>query len=364
MPLFVADRILTGDGGLSASPAWALVEGGHIVAVGSGDAPAQADRHDLSGLLLAPAFCDLQINGVGPVDFATATRDEIVDAVDAVVDSGCSTLLPTICTAPLDAYDAMLERLAAARRARPEPLVGVHLEGPFLGGAPGAHPVDLVRSVDLDWLLSLCDRFPGLVWLVTLAPEADPGFAATRALSERGIVVALGHTTATYDTARAAAGAGARLATHCFNGMGPLHHREPGVVGAALDDRRLVPSFIADLVHVHPAVLRLLLAARPDAVCVSDRVASDATDATDAVRLADGTLAGSVVTMAQAVRNLVASGIPTGQAVRTATGNPARAMGLADRGRIAAGCRADLIGLDVATLSLQWRWPGPDRPGS
>ena len=358
MPTIVADRIVTGDGGVSASPAWVVVEEDRIVAVGSGKPPAVDE--ELDGLVLAPAYVDVQINGTGPIDFAVATVAEIVEAVDDVVAQGCATLLPTLVTAPLDAYGAMLERLAAAQRLRPTNLVGVHLEGPFLGAAPGAHPRDLIRPVDLDWLCAVVDKFRPLIRLVTLAPEADPDFAATRALSERGVVVALGHSRATYAQACAAADAGARMVTHLFNGMGSLHHREPGLPGAALDDRRLVPSFIADLVHVHPAALRLALAARPDAVCVSDRVASDARDAE---RLPDGTLAGSVVTMAQSVRNLVACGIPVGQAVRTATGNPARALGLTDRGRVAAGCAAQLIGLD-ADLNLQWRWPGPGPHGS
>src|SRR5438477_608488 len=120
------------------------------------------------------------------------------------------------------------ERVAAARRSRPDVVLGVHLAGPFLGGAPGAHPVDLLRPVDLEWLLSLCDRHGDLVRLVTLAPEADLGLGATKALVERGIVVSLGHTTVDYDGARAAADAGATMVTHLFNGMGPLQHREPG----------------------------------------------------------------------------------------------------------------------------------------
>jgi len=168
----------------------------------------------------------------------------------------------------------MLERLAAVRAARPDAVLGVHLEGPFLGGAPGAHPVDLVRPVDLDWLAALCDRFGDLIRLVTLAPEADPGLAGIAMLHDRGVVVALGHSTVDYDGARAAVAAGARVVTHLFNGMGPLHHRAPGLPGAALSDHGLVPSIIADGIHVHPAMVRLALDARPDAVLVTDAVAT------------------------------------------------------------------------------------------
>jgi N-acetylglucosamine-6-phosphate deacetylase len=362
MTLLVAERIVTGDGGLTASPAWIVVDDARITAVGTGPPPdVDGDVVARPDSLLAPAYIDLQVNGVGSTHFATGTVDAIVAAVAALERGGCAACVPTLVSAPLDTYEPALERLDEARRLAPG-MLGVHLEGPFLGGAPGAHPVELVRPVELDWLVALCDRFADLVAVVTLAPEADPGFAATRELAERGIVVSLGHTAATYDDARAAADAGARMVTHLFNGMSALHHRAPGVAGAALDDRRLVPSLIADLVHVHPVALRIALAARPDAVLVTDRVAGPPD--VDAVRLADGTLAGSVVTMETSVRNLVANGVPVGAAVRAATGNPARVLGRADRGRIAAGCRSDLIWLDPDDLSLRARWPDVDRPGS
>src|SRR5205809_579955 len=151
----------------------------------------------------------------------------------------------------------------------------IHLEGPFLGGAPGAHPVALVRPADCEWLRALLAAFPRLVTIVTLAPDADPGLAATRLLAENGVTVALGHSTATYDAARAAADAGARLVTHLFNGMGPLHHREPGLAGAALDDERLTPTLIPDLVHVHPAALRLAIHRKHNVCLITDRVATE-----------------------------------------------------------------------------------------
>ena len=142
MPLFVADRILTGDGGVSASPAWALVEGGYIVAVGSGDAPAQADRHDLSGLLLAPAFCDLQINGVGPVDFATATRDEIVDAVDGVVEQGAPHLGPAVESLLVDLVEGAAGDAEAIFLGHTDRICGVRRDGPrgTYSGSAGSLP--------------------------------------------------------------------------------------------------------------------------------------------------------------------------------------------------------------------------------
>ncbi|MDQ1467210.1 MAG: N-acetylgalactosamine-6-phosphate deacetylase, partial [Actinomycetota bacterium] len=354
----VAARILSGEGGTSATPAWIVIGDARIVATGSGPAPGGAT--DLGDALLAPGYVDIQINGAGAVDFATASAEAIIATIDALIDGGCTACLPTICSAPLDRYAAMLERLAVVRAARPESVLGVHLEGPFLGGAPGAHPPEFVRDVDLDWLVALCDRFGDLVRLVTLAPEADPGLAAVAALRARGITVALGHSTVDLDGARAAADAGAGIVTHLFNGMGPLHHRAPGLAGAALDDRRLVPSVIADGVHVHPLMLRLALRARPDAVLVTDAVATapPLELRSGAAYLPDGTLAGSTLTMASAVRHVAALGISAAATVRCATGNPARAIGATQYGRIAAGCRADLVALDPVTLEVRAVWLG------
>jgi N-acetylglucosamine-6-phosphate deacetylase len=357
-----AARVANGEGGLSASPAWVVIEDDRVVATGIGVPPA-GDIEQTGDALLAPGFLDLQVNGVGATDFATASVPEIVDALDALVRRGCTGCLPTLVTAPLDAYDGMLERIAAARRARPDVVLGVHLEGPFLGGAPGAHPVDLLRTVDVEWLLALCDRHGDLVRLVTLAPEADPELLATKALSERGIVVSLGHTTVDYDGSQAAADAGATMVTHLFNGMSPLHHREPGLPGAALSDRRLVPSLIVDFVHVHPMVVRLAVEARADVVLVSDAVAvSGAIQEHDgAAYLPDGTLAGSIVTMERAVQNVASLGVPPARAIRLATGNAARAVGIEDRGRITPGARADLVALDSDTLSVRQVWLGGRR---
>ena len=151
--------------------------------------------------------------------------------------------------------------------------------------------------------------------------------------------------------------------THLFNGMGPLHHRAPGLPGAALDDRRLVPSIIADGVHVHPAMVRLALHARPDAVLVTDAVATaPPVQLRDgAGYLPDGTLAGSTLTMAGAVANVAAWGVGVAAAVRCATGNAARAIGASDVGRIAPGCRADLLALDPVTLGVRAVWVGGNR---
>jgi N-acetylglucosamine-6-phosphate deacetylase len=349
-------RIVNGEGGQSPSPAWVTIADGRIVATGSGPGPPGAV--DLGDALVAPGFVDVQVNGTRAVDFALAPVEHVVAAVDALVARGTTGLLLTICSAPLDSYDAMLERAAQVRGARSAIVLGVHLEGPFLGGAPGAHPPAVLQPADLGFLRHIGDTFGDLVRVVTLAPEADPGLAGTRALAERGVVVSLGHSTVDFDGARAGADAGARMVTHLFNGMRPMHHREPGLAGAALDDARLVPSLIADFVHVHPSMVKLALNARSDAVLVTDAVAtgSPVVERDGAAYLADGTLAGSTLTMEAALRNVVSIGIPVARAFRHACANPARVLGANDRGRIAPGARADLVALDPHTLEVRAVW--------
>ena len=342
-------------------PGWVVLDDGVIVDVGTGAAPAAAV--DLDSAVLAPGFVDLQVNGVEDVDFASADADAWRRAGRAQLEHGVTAYCPTFVTAPLDEYASSMARARNARHDaddRPLPaIIGVHLEGPFLGGAPGAHPVSLVRDADCDWLRHVLDTFPDVVTVVTLAPEADPGFAATRLLRERGVNVALGHSTATYEQALAAADAGASLVTHLFNGMGPMHHREPGLAGAALDDDRLTATLIADLVHVHPAALRLAIERKPNVALVTDAVALGAGHTsvdTDAPRRADGTLVGSALSMDRAVRNTVRLGVPVQRAIEMATTVPARALGLTDRGRIAPGMRADLVALDPDSLEVLAVW--------
>jgi N-acetylglucosamine-6-phosphate deacetylase len=342
------------------APGWVAIDDGLIVETGSDTAPTGA--LDTGSALLAPALIDLQVNGVELDDLATADPEGWRRARRAQAVHGVGAFCPTLVTAPLDRYDDALRRVRAARAdAGTEPLpsiIGVHLEGPFLGGAPGAHPVELLRGVDLEWLRHLLAAFPGLVTIVTLAPEADPGLAATRFLRDHDVTVALGHSTATYEEALAAADAGARLVTHLFNGMAPLHHREPGLAGAALDDDRLTPTLIADLVHVHPVALRLAFARKRNVALVTDRVATTGlhVSADGAARLADGTIAGSTLTMDGAVRNAVGLGVPVERAIETATIVPAAAVGLTDRGRLGPGARADVVAFDPRSLAVRAVW--------
>ncbi|HUF83089.1 MAG TPA: amidohydrolase family protein [Acidimicrobiia bacterium] len=346
------------------TPGWLVLGDGVIVDMGAGAVAAGPDIVDLGDALLVPGLLDLQVNGVGEVDFARADGAAWQRARAALVRGGTTGFCPTLVSAALDSYEPWLTEVAAiAADDDGAAILGVHLEGPFLGGAPGAHPVELLRPAEPVWLEKLLDAVPGLVRIVTLAPEADPDLFATRLLAGRAVVVALGHSTASYDDVMAAADAGASVVTHLFNGMGPFHQRAPGLIGAALSDPRLTPTIIADLVHVHPAALRLAIAAKDslglvtDAVAVGTAIADTARPDQDGVpRLADGTLVGSTLTLDRAVRNVVGLGVPVARAVEMATAVPADVLGLRDRGRLAPGARADLVALDPTTLEVRAVW--------
>lgn len=289
---------------------------------------------------------DLQINGIGTVDFWRADPSEWRHAGRRLAAAGVTSYVPTLPTGPLADYDAALDRIAAAQAdaeestdvdADPARIVGVHLEGPFLGRAPGAHPPELIRTMDADWLAARLDRHPGLVRIVTLAPEADPSGEGIAAATGRGVTVALGHSDCSYDDAMIAATAGASLVTHLFNGMGPFHHRDPGLVGAALDPSvGLTPTVIADGVHVHPAVIRAL--ASVHCILISDAVATGRVGVGRAVHardgaafLADGTLAGATTPLDEAVRNVIAWGWTPEAAHAAASARPAELVDIDTR---------------------------------
>lgn len=343
-------------------PGWLAVADGVVVEAAPGDAPAGAT--DLGALLLAPGFVDIQVNGCGAVDFLRAEGDDWSIAGRRLAAAGTTSYLPTLCSSPRDRYAVALDRVRGARgHAEGARIDGVHLEGPFLGGAPGAHPPALLGPVDLEWLATLTVGRPDLIRLVTLAPEADPGGAATRTLVAGGVTVALGHSACSYDDALRAADAGASIVTHLGNGMRPLHQRDPGLVGAALTDPRLVPSLIADGVHLHDAFLRIATAMRPDAILVSDAVATGieyfgaaVTERDGAAFLPDGTLTGATVALDACVRTLLRLGVPAPLAFSMASVHPARAVGLGTWGAVGTGGRADLIAIDPRDASVRAVW--------
>lgn len=354
MTSIAARRVLTSDGWREQCVVH--VDGGLISRIESADGPVP-DR------LVVPGFVDLQVNGIDDVDVSTADGDDWPRLDQLLLQQGVTSWCPTLVTMPLDRYAAPLARIATAMKrpasGRPH-IVGAHLEGPFLGGAAGAHRPDLIVPVDMAWI----DHLPDHVRLMTLGAEQPDAPAAVALLTERGVLVSVGHTRADAAQFMAAVDAGARLVTHLFNAMTGVHHREPGVAVFAMTEPRVAVSIIADGIHVHPSVVRLAFAAvGPRAILVTDAVAwrsghvgsIGVTMRDGAPRLPDGTLAGSALTMDAAIRNCVAAGIELDDAVRAASTQPAQRIGLTDRGVIAPGMRADLVALD-AELRVEQTW--------
>jgi N-acetylglucosamine-6-phosphate deacetylase len=351
-------RLVIAETGLY-SPGVVIVEGGLIKDVGPMGHPSEVAEFDV----LAPGFCDLQVNGVGPIDIAVADGEDWVALGDALLEQGVTTWCPTLVTAPSEETSSACDRAAKAMREIPPghpQIAGVHVEGPFIT-VPGAHRTEyVVARIDEQWV----DRLSPVVRIVTLAPEVPGAQTAIPRLCEKGILVSLGHSSCSTEQAHDAISAGARLVTHLGNASGPFHQREPGLFGAALADDRVAVSLIADLEHVHADLLRLAFKAKGPGgvVLVTDAVAVAAgtvgpveltagRQPGSAARLSDGTLAGSVLTMDRAVGNVLThAGMAIETAVKAASTTPARLLGLDDRGSISVGRRADLVAFSMDGL--------------
>lgn len=351
--VLAADRDLT--------PGVVVIEDGRIARVAA-EAPPAGALAFLDGTLI-PGLIDVQVNGGAGVDCLRAGAAAYETLGRYLAATGVTAYLPTIVSAPLDEMRRAGEAAAVAmRRAEPLPeILGVHFEGPYLNPLRrGAHRPQDLRGPDVDEMAETARRLDGALRLVTLAPELEGAEAVVRWLAGRGILVAIGHTDATFDEVQAAARWGARMVTHLFNAMRGLHHREPGTAGGALVTPSLALGLIADLVHVHPAVLSL--AARAAGlgriILVTDAIAAagmgrgsftlgaQTVEVRDGVpRLPDGTLAGSVLQLHRAVSNFAAAaGVSRRDAVQAASLTPARLLGLQRRkGHIAVGMDADLV---------------------
>src|SRR6185312_13101684 len=340
-------------------PGALVVEGERIVEVRTG-AAGELPAPRLDAAIVSPGLIDLQCNGA--FGFEVGGDAAALRALGARLPStGVTSFLPSIVSAAPAHYRAVAIAFATARTGPGAAPLGLHLEGPLLSPVrAGAHAPPAIVAADAtldDVLDELCAT--GAVRLVTLAPERRGALVLIKRLVEAGVVVSLGHTDATFDQMIAGAAAGATLVTHLFSAMSPFHHRAPAAVGAALTDDRLTVTLIADGVHAHPAALSLALRAKGPAgiALVTDAVAAAGAPAGtytlggrtivsdgESARLADGTLAGSTLTLDRAVRAMVAlGGAQLEDALSMATAVPAARLGLADRGRLEVGRRADLV---------------------
>jgi N-acetylglucosamine-6-phosphate deacetylase len=327
--------------------------------------PEGATRVDLTHLTLVPGFIEPHVHGCGGFDVMDATSEAMNVICRTLASHGTTSFLPTTVSAPVDLLGSAIEQLSVLigeefNGARP---LGIHLEGPFLNVQKrGTHQSDNVRKPDVSLLSDWIKRSGGLIKLLTMAPELE-GSGPTSALARKsGVVVAMGHSNATFAESIAAVEAGTRYAVHTFNAMRQFSHRESGIVGAVLSDDRIFAEIIADGVHVDPEVVRVFARAKGPAHII---LATDATSATGmpdgqyalgnsqvhvqggVCRDAEGRLAGSTLTQDKALRNLIQwTNMRLEDAILGLTANPAQALALEGRGRIEPGAFADLTLLD------------------
>jgi N-acetylglucosamine-6-phosphate deacetylase len=340
-----------------------LVENGRVTGIGA--PPASAEIVTLDGGLLAPGYLDLQVNGggghlVGP----DTTADDLGRVAAVHARFGVTGLLPTLITDTPEVTERVISAGVEAKRRNTPGILGLHLEGPHLSVArKGAHDPALIRPMTEADLVRLENARPALgLLLVTVAAETVTPEQIAR-LARAGIVVSIGHSDASYEVTIAAIRAGASMATHLFNAMSQIGNRDPGVAGAAISSGAVWAGLIADGIHVHPTTFGIAHRAKPGPArifLVSDSMSQAGTEMASftlngrtilrrdgALRLEDGTLAGADLTLDMAVRNAETKlGVERNEALRMASLYPAMAAGLADRGRLVAGSRADFVHSD------------------
>jgi len=332
--------------------------------------PRGARVVDLGDATLVPGFIDMHIHGGAGHDVMEASADALPAIEKLLLQHGVTTYFPTTVTAPVDQTLSALEKLAdaieqareTASNGRAKP-AGIHLEGPFISHIrPGVHPPADLLPPTLEMFERFWQASRGHIKVLTIAPELEGARPVIEEATQRGVCVSMGHSDADLPAAQAGVAAGVRHATHMFNAMRPLGHRDPGILGEALMDERVSAEIIADGIHVDPLIVSLFLRVKgaETAVLVTDataatgmpdgryRLGSLEVDVEDGKCLVNGKLAGSVLTMDKAVRNVVKfANWNLQRAVRLATLNPARTTGLpAKAGMLVPGAAADIVALN------------------
>jgi N-acetylglucosamine-6-phosphate deacetylase len=392
MLAFTAGRLLTPT--VTVEHPLVLVEHGRVVDISarsSRQVPAGVSTYDFGDSVMAPGYVDLHIHGSAGYDVMDDTAVALPAIEQLLARHGVTSYFPTTVTAPMDTTLRALERLADAIekreldlerqnvdgkiRARP---LGIHLEGPFISHARrGVHPPENLLPATLPLFEKFWQAARGRIRLITIAPELEDAPEVIAEAARRGVCVSLGHSDADFATAERGIVAGARHATHTFNAMRPLDHRSPGILGAVLTDGRVSADIIADGVHLDPAIVKLFADAKGAAltVLITDaisatgmpegryRLGSFEVDVHDGKCMVDGKLAGSVLTMDRAVRNLARfAEWDLSQAVAAASQNPARVARIANKGVLAVGADADFVVLNSEGEVLRTFFGGVECP--
>ena len=366
--LLFTDARLVGTPEPMTGAGWLAISGGTIAALGAG-APDDAQRAgrtvvDLHGRTLMPGFIDVHVHGAVGHETMDGDVEGLLAMAEFFATHGVTSFLPSTWTASRESTMAALRAVAEAQpQSTGARIAGAHMEGPYLSSARcGAQDPHEIRAVDREEAAAFLDT--GAVRLITVAPETEGADDLLDECVRRGVTFSVGHTNATYEQVAAAVARGARHMTHTYNAMSPLNHRAPGAVGAALALAGFAAELIADEVHVHPAAMNALVRARgaDEVVLVTDAVRPTGTGSDfvgeqqgrrieirdGAMRMDDGTLVGSVLTMDVALRNVLrATGRPLTELWPIAGRNAAASAGIGDRtGRLEVGLDADLVVLD------------------
>lgn len=331
---------------------------------------SDAELIDGNGMWLIPGMIDVHIHGANGYDMMDGTEDSIQEVSRACAATGCTSFLATSVSSTMEDLLNMIRSVKSViGREQGARIAGIHLEGPYLNPKrKGMQNEKYLRHPNLEEIKLIFQEAGSLIKMVTIAPELPGGLELTSYLKEQGVVIAVAHSDATYEEAKLAFAAGASHVTHCFNGMRPIHHRDPGLIVAAFEEPHVSLQAIVDQVHLHPAIVRLMhrLKGPEGMVLITDALQAmglgdgnymfgghHVTVSEGIARLADGTLASSTVTMNEALRLTVANGISMEDAVHMAATTPARILGLSHKGKIEAGYDADLVLMDER-YQVQW----------
>ena len=323
----------------------------------------QYERIDGRGQWLIPGMIDVHIHGANGLDMMDGTEASIQEVSHACAATGCTSFLATSVSSTME---DLLNMIRSVKRVIGQEagakIVGIHLEGPYLNPKrKGMQNEKYLRHPNMDEMQEIFQEAGSLIKMVTIAPELPGGMELISFLKEQGVVIAVAHSDATYEEAKQAFAAGASHVTHCFNGMRPIHHRDPGLIVAAFEEHHVSLQAIVDQVHLHPAIIRLMhrLKGPEGMVLITDALQAmgmgdgnyvfgghHVTVSEGIARLEDGTLASSTVTMNEALRLTVDTGISLTDAVHMGSTTPANILGLRDKGKIEPGYDADLVLLD------------------